>query len=372
MPRTWRDLERAYLSTVDEWRGARWAADASHLGRALVERDVHRAVVSSGPPHFIHAAARRIAREMALPFVMDLRDPWSMVQRLPESMASPVTLAVAARGERRAIRDASLIVANTEPVRDMMAHRYPAAAARMIAVPNGYDDESVPACRRSPRFVVAYAGTIYLDRDPRPLFRAAAQVIAAHHLTPAQFGIELMGEVSTFDGVPLRQMASDEGVEAYVRTRKSGPRREALEFLASASMLVLLPQDSDLAIPAKLFEYMLFDASLMVLATPSSATAQLLRGVEADVVAPDDVAGMRRTLEEGISRNARGERSQRLARHPQLSRRARAAELFAAIEAIAGGLPPVEPVGGSPRYDHTSDPDAGSGAGSTASSVCIA
>jgi len=370
--RSVRDVKRAYFAVVEHWRGARWAADASAVGRQLVQPGVHRAIVSSGPPHFVHSAACNIGRATALPPVMDLRDPWSMVQRLPENLASPVALALARYAEQRAIRNASLIVANTEPARDMMAQQYPAAAKRIIAIPNGYDEDFVPPSRPAARFTVAYAGTIYLDRDPRPLFRAASQVIAAHRLTPEQFAIELMGDVTVLDGRPVDQMAIDEGVQAYVHIRKSGPRREALEFLASASMLLLLPQDSDAAIPAKLFEYMRFDASLMVLATPESATGRLLSGVDAAVVAPDDVEAIRRALEDGIRRHSRGERPQRLARYPQLSRRARAGELFAAIEAIAGGPPAIsvaEDV--RRRYDHTSDPCAGSGAASPASSICV-
>ena len=162
-----------------------------------------------------------------------------------------------------------------------MCARYPDATPRIVAVPNGYDEDPMPASLDSPRFTIAYAGTIYLDRDPRPLFRAAAQVIAMYSLTPDDFAIELMGEVSSLDGIPISQMAEEEGVGRFVFTHASRPRMEALRFLASASMLVLLPQDSDVAIPAKLFEYMRFDAWLMVLASRCSATAQLLNGVAA-------------------------------------------------------------------------------------------
>src|SRR6185312_3246289 len=135
--RSVRDVKRAYFAVVEHWRGARWAADASAVGRQLVQPGVHRAIVSSGPPHFVHSAACNIGRATALPPVMDLRDPWSMVQRLPENLASPVALALARYAEQRAIRNASLIVANTEPARDMMAQQYPAAAKRIIAIPNG-------------------------------------------------------------------------------------------------------------------------------------------------------------------------------------------------------------------------------------------
>ena len=52
-------------------------------------------------------------------------------------------------------------------------------------------------------------------------------------------------------------------------------------------MLVVLPQDSDMAIPAKVFDYMRYDAWLLALADHGSAVEQLLRASQADVVAPD-------------------------------------------------------------------------------------
>jgi glycosyltransferase involved in cell wall biosynthesis len=305
------------------------------MGRALADPSVHLAIVSCGPPHFVHRAAASIARDSGLPFVMDMRDPWSLIQRLPEPLASPVTLALAARGERRAVTCASLVVMNTEPARDAMRLCYPGAAERIIAVPNGHDDDPVPVLDRDSRFVVGYAGTIYLDRNPRTLFRAAAEFVRRTGVRPEAFSVEFMGDVASLDGVPLDQIACEEGVGEFVRIHAAVPRREALEFLARASMLVVLPQDSDMAIPAKVFEYMRFPAWLLVFAASTSATAQLLDGVDAHVIAPDDVDGIASALEARFRDHMRGVQATPLAAHAYLGRRARAATLFGALETVS-------------------------------------
>src|SRR5439155_332891 len=115
-------------------------------------------------------------------------------------------------------------------------------------VPNGCDEEDVPPSQHGRRFVIAYAGCIYLDRDPRPLFRAAAQLVTERGLSVRDFGLEFMGHVRAFDGVPIEQIAAEEGIAEFVRTYPPGPRARALEFLSRATMLVILPQDSDMAI----------------------------------------------------------------------------------------------------------------------------
>jgi O-antigen/teichoic acid export membrane protein len=336
-PRGLRDVTRAYFSLAAHARGQRWAGDATRVAGAILHRGVHRAVISSGPPHFAHDAARRIARDSELPFVMDLRDPWRMVQRLPESLASPVELALASMRERRAVAAAGLIVANTAPMRDQLCRMYPRAASRVIAVPNGYDEEPPPPAQaESAPFTIAYAGTIYLDRDPRPLFGGAARAIALLGLTPDRFRIRFMGDVQQFNGTSVAQLAREAGIGDFVQLHRPCSRSEALAFLASASMLVQLPQDSDMAIPAKLFEYMRFSAWVLVLAEAGSATELLLRGADVDIAAPGDIDAIASVLVRRFTEYASGRRGEPLAAHARFSRRANAAAFFEAVERLAG------------------------------------
>ncbi|HEV2752159.1 MAG TPA: oligosaccharide flippase family protein, partial [Gemmatimonadales bacterium] len=339
-----RDVTRAYYAWLDHAVAGRWAEEGARCALTLFEPGVHRAVISCGPPHMAHEGARRLARATGLPFIMDLRDPWSLMQRLPEAVASPAWFWLAQRHERRAVSQAALIVANTEPLRNVMRGVYRSAASRIIAVPNGFDDEPLPPALSRPgrRFTIAYAGTIYLDRDPRVLFRAAARLITDRHLTPRDFGIELMGHVQSLDGVGIEHIARDEGIADYVRAVPPRPRREALEFLSRASMLLVLPQDSDMAIPAKVFDYMRYDAWMLALADPGSAVEQLLRPSGADIVAPDALDTLSAVLQLRYIQHLRGERPVRLSVNEHYGRRAQADRLFSAIEAITGTPPRPE------------------------------
>jgi glycosyltransferase involved in cell wall biosynthesis len=217
-----------------------------------------------------------------------------------------------------------------------MQTRYPEQAQRIIAVMNGCDEEELPTAERSRRFVIAYAGTLYLDRDPSNLFRAAARVVSALELAPADFAIELMGAVGSFDGRSIERLAGELGLEGYVRLHPRGTRGAAMEFLARATMLVNLPQDSHLAIPSKVFEYMRYDAWLHALAQRDSATELLLRDTEADVVAPDDVDGLAAVLQRRYREHADGRRARSIAAGDRFSRRTQAERLFSAVEQITG------------------------------------
>ncbi len=336
-----RDWLRAYFALRTNLADLAWGTEAATVARTLLRPGVHRAVVSCGPPHMVHEAARRLARDTGLPLVVDMRDPWSLVNRLPEDLASPVVYWLAGRYEPQAVREALVVVTNTTAAGRALAARYPEAAARILTVMNGYDEEPLPVKPHGARFLLAYAGTIYLDRDPRPLFQAAARVIRELGVQPADFGIELIGNADNYGGVPVSTIAREEGIAAYVLTGPARPRQEAMEFLAGATMLVSLPQDSHLAIPSKIYEYLRFDAWVLALAEPGSATAEALAQSSVDVVAPTDVEGMARVLRDRLQAFRAGGRPGRPTGVEHLSRRAQAAPLFQLLSDRLGAPRPT-------------------------------
>lgn len=346
-PRSTRDLMRAYWAWAEAARIGRWARRAAAVAERLYLPGVHRAVVTSGPPHPVHEAGRQVGRRTGIPFVMDMRDPWSLYKRLPEETASPVRVALARRQERRAVAAASLVVANTEPFRDAMAALYPDRDSHIVAVMNGSDEDPLPAADRGARFVVAYAGTIYIERDPRSLFRAAAGVIEELDLTPSDFGLEFIGHFSEAGAVPLHQIAQEEGVADFVQIGPARSHAEALQFLAGAMLLVTFPGHNEMiTVPAKTFECARFDAWLLALSDRGSATDLLLRDTEADVVPPEEIDEIARVLRRRFEQHARGERPRRIVTE-RLSRRVQAGRLLDAVEAVTGSpRRDAEPVGG--------------------------
>lgn len=327
-----RDLIRAYYAWREYARGESWARRAAALAGAIVIPGLHQAVVTCGPPHMAHEAGRLARLKTGLPLVVDLRDPWWLLERLPEPVASPVWYFLARRYERRVMKEASLIVMNTEPARRAMASAYPALSGRVVAVTNGCDeDEPLPLVERGPRFVIAYAGTIYLDRDPLPLLQAAARVIRETGATPDEFGVEFMGAVESHNGQSVSFMAQDLGIGSYVRLHPPRFRQEAQKFMAGAAVLVILPQDSELAIPGKVFEYLRFDAWLLALANPDSATGLLLQDSGADVVAPGDAGRLHSVVRRRFEQYRLGLRPVRPTGLERLSRREQAWKLISMI-----------------------------------------
>jgi glycosyltransferase involved in cell wall biosynthesis len=174
---------------------------------------------------------------------------------------------------------------------------------------------------------------IYLGRNPRPLFRAAARVVRETGATPEQFSVEFLGDEAC-EGVPLTTIASEEELGDHFRSFPFRPRLDAMSFLAQASVLVSLPLNTAMTLPAKLFEYIRFDAWLLALAEPGSATAELLRGTDADVVAPNDTDAIARALRTRFDQFRKGDRPVSINRSGRFDRSTQAAVLYDALDEL--------------------------------------
>ena len=329
-----RQIIRAYHVWLEFARDENWARAAAAVGGAVMRGTRYSAVISSGPPHMAHEAGRILAARTNVPHVIDMRDPWSLVQRLREPIASPMWVQKARAYESRAVRAASLVTMNTRAARDAMRAAYRRYAEKIEVIRNGSDDEPLPEPHHDKCFRLRFAGWIYMDRDPRPVFQAAQKLVTKYGLTPDQFVMEFVGHANRYAGKLTTQIAEEEGVLEYVKISGHLPRRQAMEFLSGATMLLSLPQDSDFAIPAKIYEYVRFHAWMLVLATPQSATADLLRDTDADVVHPADVDGIVRSLMRRYEQFAAGVMPLPIGRDGRFDRSVQAKKLMELVEKI--------------------------------------
>jgi hypothetical protein len=326
-----RQLGPSYLARMHYSQLEHWAHAAARAGLEIARAHRPDYIVSSGPPHSTHEAARLLSERLGVPWLMDMRDPWCAVEVMPHELASRTWFNLAARHEARCIRAARVISTTTEALRRDIVDRYPEVKDRVTTIMNGADRQTIPEVSRGRTFTIAYAGNLYVGRDPRNLFRAVAKVTRELSLTPDDFTVEFMGGVD-FARRPIGDIASDIGVGAFVKTTPARPHKESLRFLAGATMLVSLPQYAHLAIPAKVFEYVQFDAWLLVLAEPESATALLFRDSSADVVEPNDVDGIAAAIKRRFEQHRCGEQPVAVNNDGRFDRARQAARLFDAIE----------------------------------------
>jgi glycosyltransferase involved in cell wall biosynthesis len=168
-----------------------------------------------------------------------------------------------------------------------------------VHLPNGIDLDQMPhsPIERYGPLTITYAGTLYFDRTPEPLFQAFGELIREGNVQPEDFRIKLVGNCASIAGADTMEVARRHGVESSVEIIGRVPHVEAIQMMRrSHLLLVLAPPNHDLVLPAKIFDYLGSGSKLLALAG-EGATADLIRDTGAGTCfAPNDIAGLKRCV----------------------------------------------------------------------------
>lgn len=300
LPQLVRREAASLMSFPDESRG--WMLRAALRARRLVSQLRPSMVISSGPPHSAHLVAALGVAGTRIPFVVDLRDPWSNQSSAWQNhpvYGRRIARRLVRRLETLALHRASAVIANTTALREALRVRYPDLPVHWL--PNGVDPERLvaPAYERPfPGLAIAHVGTLYGGRDPRPLLEAFRLMLDRHpDLGHDGSRIRLAGNIEADHAAHLAECVSRHGLNGFVEVMGVVPPAEALAVLRRSSVVVVLAQHQELQVPGKLYEAVYLRRPTLVVAEPGSASAQEAERLGIRWVEPDDVAGVAAALE---------------------------------------------------------------------------
>ena len=285
----------AFLAFPDESRG--WVFRAALRARSVIRRFQPHVVVSSGPPHSAHLVAGMATAGTAARWLIDLRDPWG--GPLDEAWASHARIGTGVFRtlspllERLAFRASDGVITNAQQLAAVLTERYPDVP--VVCVPNGVDPEGLPG--RAPRpyagLSVAYTGTLYAGRDLGPVVQAL-RLFLARHPEAARAGskLRIAGRAEVPHAQAFRAAVAAAGMAPHVEVLGALSRPEAMNVLSRSHLAVVLAQEQELQIPAKLYESVAMGIPTLVVAPATSAAAVEGARVGAVVCDPADVERM--------------------------------------------------------------------------------
>jgi glycosyltransferase involved in cell wall biosynthesis len=248
--------------------------------RSLPRPDV---ILASSPPFSNLLGAAYLASRISVPWIADLRDPWS---HHPWFRAmTPLHLHGLHALEATVLQRASRVVIVAEEMRRFVPE---ANSDRIAIIENGFDPQDLRFFERTraPRsngapFRLVYVGT--LQRGIR---------LEMLRELPEGFLLEIYGRCLT-DPPPGAR------VHGYVT------HKEAMEAMAGADALVLdLPQEMAFAPASKLYEYLIAGPPVLAIVPPEGAAAERIRRLKGGLIVPP---GDRRALGDALDRLRRGD-----------------------------------------------------------------
>ena len=282
------------------WRRARRLVRA---GAALV--------YSTAPPYSPHLVGLALSSIKGVRWVMELRDPWTDNEWKPWWVRTRATDVLDAGLERLCLRRADLVVAVSDGIRRRIAARLPTRdASRLVVVRNGIEHlvSSVRTPRRSGPVRIAYVGTFYHARDPRPFLRGLAAACRKRRMGPAQVCVDFIGACRSIGTVSVEKEIDTLGLTGVVRIHDWLPHAAAKVFVDEADVLLLLAQRQPDQVPNKLYEYLGTRRLILAFADADGETAGMLRQVGGHhVITGVDDAEIERALDEVLMSASRGD-----------------------------------------------------------------
>ncbi|QDU41917.1 D-inositol-3-phosphate glycosyltransferase [Symmachiella dynata] len=333
------NLKDLLIITPDKAIG--WVSPAVATGKRMIREHNPQAIMTSGPPHSIHLIGRRLKLATGLPWVADFRDPWA---RRPwgHKKQNPWGQNLYPWFERRCVETADRVILNTEAMADDFRRFYPQWESKFLAIPNGCDGHlverieqllgEIPARSAAEPLTLTHAGSLYRERDPRPLIEA----IALLNQRGIAIRFEQIGNCSGDFNIPT--FLRDHDCGEYVSLTPPVPRDEALRRMAAADLLLLIQPGTDLQIPGKLFEMLPFRKPILAVAH-AGATADVINQYQLGAVATDHTPqAMATVLENLIQHRQRSDADLRWdkAIH-DFDGRTLTAELAATLNAVTSG-----------------------------------
>jgi glycosyltransferase involved in cell wall biosynthesis len=302
-----------------------WTRQVVACGRTIEDADV---LLASMSPFQSATAVARLAIELDVPWVADLRDPWALDEMTtwPSALHRRLEL----RKMRRALSSAAAVVMNTDTAAERVQQQFPEFRAKhIVAIPNGFDKQDflgpeptrtdgtfrivhtgylhtelgLEQRHQSPlrrAFGGAVRGVDFLTRSHVVLLEALDRVATDHPAIAKQLELVLVGVLSDADRAVI-------GGRPYVHELGYVSHDRSVELVRSADLLFLPMHDLPLGtratiIPGKTYEYLASGRPVLAAVPDGDARDLLGRVAETTICRPADVSAMAAAIARLVAR----------------------------------------------------------------------
>jgi len=254
-----------------------WNYYAFKEAERIISSEEIVAVITTSPPHSTQLVGLRLKKKYNLPWIADLRDPWTDIYYYQELYHSKLSRSIDLKWEQKVILAADKICVVSEAIKKLFADKH--KVDKICVVPNGFDEADFTGINvpESGLFSVLYVGTTS-DKYEIPKFLVAFKKCLAAGLTNLR--IEFTGIISS----DIKRFIEENMLWDFVKINQYKPHREAVADMLKADMLLLsIPnqKNNEGILTGKLFEYLATRNLILGIGPPAGDAASILTACNA-------------------------------------------------------------------------------------------
>ncbi len=271
-----------------------WRNKAVERAVQLHAREEFDLLFATGPPFTDFLVGIDTAKIIGKPLVIDYRDPW--VDYPFKFYPTPLHKWRTVSLEREVLRNTRHVVTTNRRVKENLIARHGFLTHHDISIiSQGFDPEDFsmkPPRREDNRMRITYTGIFWEDRVPNYFLQALHDLLQRRPEIRERIEARFVGNFRDEN----RKIVERLNLGDVVTVVKYLPHKDSVREVLSSDVLWMIIGD-DLGTPGKLYEYI--GARKPILGcVPEGFLAQCITEAGGTVVAPDDVAGIMKAIEQ--------------------------------------------------------------------------
>jgi glycosyltransferase involved in cell wall biosynthesis len=253
-----------------------WNKHALRKSEELLQAGAYDAILTTSPPHSTQLIGLKLKAKYRLPWIADLRDPWTNIHYYDQLYHTPIAKRIDKKYELQVLEQADAVIVTSEDTKRLFLNKPVRIDADKIhVIPNGYDEDDFvfPSAPPEDAFLITYTGTITENYNIDAFLKVLAHLMSVH--SEINYKLRFVGKVS--DGV--KQRIEKAGVLGITEFIPYVPHQEAIRYLMESTLLLMAIADVPSVysnVPGKLFEYLASNKHIICLGPVHSDTDRII------------------------------------------------------------------------------------------------
>jgi hypothetical protein len=319
-----------------------WVKRAADRAARAIGASGSRTLVTFAQPWRDHLVGLAVARRhRRLRWIAHFSDPW--VDSIYDADLPADVRERDRQHEARVIERADAVVFTTTHAADLVMAKYPPAWRQKSSVVSHAMDEdvipladAVPVAARGTAFRIAHVGNLFRGRRTANMIFDALAAINRTHALRGRLELILAGEGNGL--YEARARVFELALEGIVTFQPRTPYLQSLATMRQSDLLLLIdaPARTNVFLPSKVADYVMMRRPILAITPAIGASADIMRRLGHDIVAPGDVPAIAAALERGLQRHEAGRAVPRPPADPALSLQVVAPAFAAVLESVSG------------------------------------
>lgn len=251
-----------------------WLIPAFFNGIKIIRKNKIDIIFATGMPWTSFLIGYFLKLFTGKKLIVDFRDPWlnnPFIQK-PNFQKS-----MDKKWEKRILRKADLIIANTNSLKQDLISRYLHFKDKIIHLPNGFDEADFTSIRvennKNDNLIMTHAGFLYGKRNPLPILQAIEHLLKTNPQISSKIQFQQIGNVNL--NYNLIEMIQAKGLRKNITLIDQLEYQQCLSLLARSDVLLIIQQGTKNQIPSKFYDYIYLDKPIISIAERKSELSHI-------------------------------------------------------------------------------------------------